>query len=64
MLDIPARDNGIYLVHLRNPVFLPENVSQQGYDGWIVAEEESDEARRDGIAAIRRNRSYLRSIGW
>ena len=35
-----------------------------GYDGWVVAEEESPAARRDGIAAIRRNRAYLRSIGY
>lgn len=34
-----------------------------GYEGWIVAEEESEEARRDGIAAIRKNRAYLRAIG-
>jgi sugar phosphate isomerase/epimerase len=34
------------------------------YDGWVVAEEESAEARRDGAAAIRKNRAYLRSIGY
>lgn len=35
-----------------------------GYNGWVVAEEESAEARQDGMAAIRRNREYLRSIGY
>ena len=35
-----------------------------GYNGWVVAEDESEAARRDGVAAIRRNRAYLRSIGY
>lgn len=35
-----------------------------GYDGWVVAEEESGDARRDGPRAIRGNREYLRSIGY
>ena len=35
-----------------------------GYRGWVVAEEESPDARADGIAAIRRNRAYLRAIGY
>jgi inosose dehydratase len=34
------------------------------YEGWIVAEEESAEARQDGLAAIRKNRSYLQAIGY
>jgi inosose dehydratase len=34
------------------------------YEGWIVAEEESAEARQDGRAAIRKNRSYLQIIGY
>ena len=33
------------------------------YDGWVVAEEESHDARRDGVAAIRKNRAYLKSLG-
>ena len=33
------------------------------YDGWIVAEEESQLAWRDPSEAIRVNRAYLRSIG-
>jgi len=33
------------------------------YAGWVVAEEESEDARRDGVAAIRKNRAYLRSLG-
>ena len=39
-------------------------LEESGYDGWLVAEEESEEARQDGIAAIRKNRAYLRSIGY
>jgi inosose dehydratase len=35
-----------------------------GYDGWVIAEEESDAARQDGVAAITRNRAYLRSLGY
>lgn len=35
-----------------------------GYRGWVVAEEESEAARHDGIAAITRNRAYLRSLGY
>ena len=35
-----------------------------GYGGWVVAEEESEAARRDGVAAIAKNRAYLRSIGY
>jgi len=34
-----------------------------GYRGWVVAEEESEAARRNGLAAVRANRDYLRSIG-
>jgi sugar phosphate isomerase/epimerase len=39
-------------------------LAASGYDGWVVAEEESAAARQDGIAAIRRNRMYLQSIGY
>ncbi len=35
-----------------------------GYQGWVVAEEESEAARHDGIEAIRKNRAYLRGIGY
>jgi len=35
-----------------------------GYDDWVVAEEESDFARQDGISAIKRNRDYLRLLGY
>jgi inosose dehydratase len=35
-----------------------------GFDGWVVAEEEAGDARRDGAAAIRRNRAFLKSIGY
>jgi sugar phosphate isomerase/epimerase len=34
------------------------------YTGWIVAEEESAAAARDGQAAIQRNRAYLKKIGY
>jgi sugar phosphate isomerase/epimerase len=37
--------------------------NELGYSGWIVAEEESADARRDQIGAIVGNREYLRSIG-
>jgi len=39
-------------------------LEQAGYRGWIVAEEESEAAREDGVAAIRRNRAYLRSLDY
>jgi sugar phosphate isomerase/epimerase len=35
-----------------------------GYAGWVIAEEESEAARRDGVTAITRNRAYLRSLGY
>jgi inosose dehydratase len=35
-----------------------------GFGGWVVAEEESEDARRDGVAAIRKNRAFLKSIGY
>jgi sugar phosphate isomerase/epimerase len=41
-----------------------ELLESTGYDGWVVAEEESQAARRDGVATIRKNREYLRSIGY
>jgi len=34
-------------------------LAEAGYSGWLVAEEESADARRDGAAAIRKNRAYL-----
>jgi sugar phosphate isomerase/epimerase len=34
------------------------------FDGWIVAEEESAEARQNGYAAIQKNRNYLQAIGY
>jgi inosose dehydratase len=34
-----------------------------GYRGWVVGEEESADARKDQIAAIRWNRDYLKSLG-
>lgn len=34
-----------------------------GYAGWIVGEEESAEAWADPVAAIRWNRTYLKSLG-
>jgi sugar phosphate isomerase/epimerase len=39
-------------------------LEQAGYRGWVVGEEESADARADGVAAIRTNRAYLRSIGY
>jgi len=34
------------------------------YDGWVIAEEESDEARADQKAAVTENRLYLESLGY
>jgi inosose dehydratase len=39
-------------------------LESSGYSGWVVAEEESEAARRDGVGAIRRNRAYLHTIGY
>jgi sugar phosphate isomerase/epimerase len=39
-------------------------LDETGYDGWVVAEEESAAARIDGGVAIRRNREFLRALGW
>lgn len=39
-------------------------LEETGYDGWVVAEEESEAARHDGVEAIRKNREYLKSIGY
>ncbi len=39
-------------------------LEQVGFQGWIVAEEESEAAARDGQAAIRGNRAYLQTIGY
>jgi sugar phosphate isomerase/epimerase len=39
-------------------------LEEADYSGWVVAEEESPFARQDGRAAIRRNREYLKSIGY
>lgn len=33
------------------------------WEGWLVAEEESETARVDGVAAITANRAYLRRLG-
>lgn len=38
-------------------------LAEAGYSGWVVCEEESALAREDGVAAIRHNRGYLRSLG-
>jgi sugar phosphate isomerase/epimerase len=35
-----------------------------GYRGWVVAEEESKEARRDQAGAVKKNRVYLQSLGY
>jgi hydroxypyruvate isomerase len=41
-----------------------ELLASAGYGGWVVAEKESEEAHRDGLAVIRKNRVYLRSVGY
>ena len=40
-----------------------ELLTASGYDGWVVCEEESELARQDGLAAIKHNRAYLRTLG-
>ena len=40
-----------------------ELLSEVGYEGWVVAEEESDLAWDDPSHAIEVNRGYLRSLG-
>jgi sugar phosphate isomerase/epimerase len=37
--------------------------SELNYQGWIVGEEESADARQDPVRAIRWNRDYLKSLG-
>ena len=39
-------------------------LSEAGYEGWVVLEEESDAVFEDERVAIRRNREYLRSLGY
>jgi inosose dehydratase len=41
-----------------------ELLESAGFGGWVVAEEESEDAGRDGAAAIRKNRAFLKSIGY
>ena len=38
-------------------------LSDTGYKGWIIGEEESEDARKDQKSAVTKNRQYLRSIG-
>ena len=38
-------------------------LSDTGYKGWIIGEEESDDARRDQKSAVIKNRQHLKSIG-
>lgn len=45
-----------------NVVALIELLRKQGFGGWLIAEEESDGARRDQLGAIRRNRDYLKGL--
>jgi len=46
--DIPG-----VIAHLRDEL---------GFDGWLVGEEESEEAGRDPSAAVKVNRQYLAGI--
>lgn len=39
-------------------------LAEAGYDGWVVAEEESEQARQNGVAAITANRQHLRQLGY
>lgn len=42
---------------------LVEWLRQDGYQGWIVAEEESEAVRQDATRAIAADRDFLRSLG-
>lgn len=35
-----------------------------GYSGWLIVEDESDEARHDGRAAVRHGRQYFKKLGY
>ena len=35
-----------------------------GYTGWVIGEEESDDAYKDQVAAVTKNRAYLKSLGY
>ena len=35
-----------------------------GYEGWVIGEEESDEARADQKAGVTKNRQYLKTLGY
>jgi sugar phosphate isomerase/epimerase len=39
-------------------------LEETGYGGWVVAEEESDDAGRDPGGAVAKNRAYLKSLGY
>jgi len=41
-----------------------EWLGEQGYQGWLISEEESEAVRSDLQSAISRNRSYFRSLGF
>jgi sugar phosphate isomerase/epimerase len=38
-------------------------LAEGGYEGWVVAEEESAQARQDQVGAIAKNRQYLCRLG-
>ena len=39
-------------------------LKESGYSGWIVGEEESDQAFKDQFEAIKGNREYLKKLGF
>jgi sugar phosphate isomerase/epimerase len=39
-------------------------LEDMGYDGWVIAEEESEDARADQSRSVSENRRYLRSLGY
>lgn len=41
-----------------------EWLGEQGYEGWLISEEESEIVRRDVRSAIAQNRAYFRSHGY
>ena len=39
-------------------------LEELGYDGWVMAEEESAEAGRSPAEAVKKNREYLEGLGY
>ena len=61
-----AHANGDYAFLGTGDAAIPaviELLRERGYQGWIVAEDESNEGMRDPVATLSRSRAYLRGLG-